>query len=91
MSQFFSEHLSCSRCLGSSLEMSLGQANVNPLEVSSGIQHNHFNLLQAFPTKPFKCWLCLSGSHACLYDLLCSETPRGTLQKDFQTSTSGNS
>ncbi|KAH0881321.1 hypothetical protein HID58_068715 [Brassica napus] len=66
MSQFFSEHLSCSRCLGSSLEMSLGQANVNPLEVSS-------------------------GSHACLYDLLCSETPRGTLQKDFQTSTSGNS
>ncbi|CAF2102632.1 hypothetical protein HID58_019930 [Brassica napus] len=63
MSQFFSEHLSCSRCLGSSLEMSLGQTNVNPIEVSS-------------------------GSHACLYDLLCSETPRGTLQKDFQTSTS---
>ncbi|XP_009147013.1 probable ADP-ribosylation factor GTPase-activating protein AGD11 [Brassica rapa] len=63
MSQFFSEHLSCSRCLGSSLEMSLGQANVNPIEVSS-------------------------GSHACLYDLLCSETPRGILQKDFQTSTS---
>ncbi|KAL0744152.1 hypothetical protein Bca4012_085665 [Brassica carinata] len=63
MSTFFSEHLACSRCIGSSLEMSLGQANLNPVEVSS-------------------------GSHACLYDLLFSETPRGTLQKDLQTSTS---
>ncbi|KAJ0234039.1 ADP-ribosylation factor GTPase-activating protein AGD11 [Hirschfeldia incana] len=63
MSNFFSEHLACSRFIGSSLEMSLGQANLNPVEVSS-------------------------GSHACLYDLLCSETPRGTFQKDLQTSTS---
>lgn len=43
MSNFFSEHFACSRCIGSSLEMSLGQANLNPVEVSSGIEHNHFS------------------------------------------------
>ncbi|CAH8259762.1 unnamed protein product [Arabidopsis lyrata] len=42
--------------------MSLGQENVEPVEVS--------------------------GSHACLYELLCSETPKWTPLKDLQTSSS---
>ncbi|KAF8094224.1 hypothetical protein N665_0367s0012 [Sinapis alba] len=32
----------------------------------------------------------VSGSRACLYDLLCSETPRWTLQMDLQTSSSSS-
>lgn len=56
-------------------------------------QVNPFNLIipQIFkPVKVSNFGFCFVGSHACLYELLCSETPKWTPLKDLQTSSSGN-